>query len=318
MSWIILLLHSTMADSSPFLSGILSPHGGLNSGATLLSPDETPSSALFKKLHSQDVHTPAPSSYAFLVSTQRNKKRQRDDTPMTEKKKPARKEVYRVVPGKHQLQPYVVCLIEEVISQQSVDALKYPLPPYLPHTEPEDKRKMRRHLQNRFLPAGKEISKLVEFTRKLLDSWGARLEQVSESTVVGSRYGKNLLQLVTPMRRASPLGKLDDIETEDLLQLDFLDDESGFGEHTFDSSTVEDNWTCGPTNLRRVTYHETPATAKKSKRSTPTKSKTKKAKSSNPKRGMRWTTAERKLFLQGLERWGAGNWKSIHKIIPGR
>jgi hypothetical protein len=36
------------------------------------------------------------------------------------------------------------------------------------------------------------------------------------------------------------------------------------------------------------------------------------------KRGVRWDAGERKLFLHGLEKFGAGNWKEIHKLIPGR
>mmetsp|Transcript_14281 Transcript_14281/g.39680 ORF Transcript_14281/g.39680 Transcript_14281/m.39680 type:complete len:365 (-) Transcript_14281:181-1275(-) len=319
----------TEAAASPFLSGILSPAGGLNIGATLLSPDETPSMALFKSMQSHEIHTPAPSASKLLVSTQRAKKRQRDETSEDQhlpSDSISKKEVYRVVTGKYQLHPYVVCLVEEVIAQRSLDVLKYPLPPYLPHTEPEDRRKMRLHLRNRFLPV-KEESELVDFTQRLLELWGGKLQLVPDTTPVGSRYGKNILQLVTPIRRNKGCGfdKLDDLETEELLQFDFLDDAT-FGDGFEATSTVEDNWTCGPTNLRRVTYHETPSTTKKQKTLADEANKenivlqkeTKKPKATNPKRGMRWTTAERKLFLQGLERWGAGNWKSIHKSIPGR
>ncbi|KAL7571745.1 hypothetical protein ACA910_002841 [Epithemia clementina (nom. ined.)] len=271
------------------------------------------------------MHTPAPASSSTpLVATASTKKRQRDSSLVRRK---VQKNAYQIVPGKHcRLQPYVVHLLEEVLSKNTTDVLNYPLPPDLPHTEPESRRQMREHLKKRFLPTN-ENTDLVRYTEKLLELWGAgKLHFPMKTSCSGSSGKRDILKLITPLRRPrdTPSNERLDALGGDLFQLDFLEEGSKFNESVGNAtSTMEDNWNSGRTNLRRVTYHETPsAQVNSSMKEAPvkveTESKAKKAKVSNPKRGMRWTTAERKLFLQGLERWGAGNWKSIHKIIPGR
>ena len=272
------------------------------------------------------MHTPLTSSSSTpLASTPSTKKRQREKSSIRPKN---HKSIYRIVPGKSsRLQPYVICLLEEVLTQGTPDVLNYPLLPDLPQTEPETRRKMRQHLRKRFQPL-RDNSDLVRFMEKLLELWGARLLPRNRRTGVISARKSDLLMLITPLRRPRDIlshQKLDDLGEGDLLQLDFLEDEVDFPDNIGTiGTTMEDNWNSSRTNLRRVTYHETPSAVARRLPSVepPIKlveeSKAKRAKISNPKRGMRWTTAERKLFLQGLERWGAGNWKSIHKIIPGR
>lgn len=308
-----------MSEPSPFFNGVLSPPGSLKIGATLLSPDDTPS-FLFS-MRAPVIHTPAPPvSSTPLIQTPNTKKRQRDSVSVQQGP-------YRVVSGKNcRLQPYVVSLLVEVLSTGTADVLKYPLLPDLPHTEPESRRRMREHLRKRFLPV-KEDKDLFGFTEKLLELWGGKLLCSYKSSIEGRSGKADLQSLVTPLRRpceSQSHGKFDDLEEGDLFQLDFLDEEVPFDEATGKgSTTMEDNWNCTRSNVRRVTYYETPSAISKMTSTTKapvnaTRQNDERAKVPNPKRGMRWTTAERKLFLQGLERWGAGNWKSIHKIIPGR
>ena len=314
-----------MTEASPFFDGVLSPPGSLKIGAALLSPDETPS--LLKSMRAPVMHTPVPpSSSTSLYGSHCTKTRKRDRAAVRIKVHTSSSRARR---GKNlRLQPYVVRLLEEVLSKRTTDILNYPLLPDLPHTEPESRRRIRQHLRNRFMPA-KGNTDLVHFTQELLDRWGGKIQSPPRDPVILHPSGEwDFSKLITPLRRtrkgpSNP--KFEALQEDDLMELDFLDDEAAFADTIKTASTtMEDNWNCSRTNLRRVTYHESPSAVSHTESSTVTAAKlepepkAKRAKNHNPKRGMRWTTAERKLFLQGLERWGAGNWKSIHKIIPGR